>query len=107
METKNGVFWKLCTTQTGKDGEAFMSYAPLESFLNADGKLYGSTQREILCYSYSAPGQKFLRQGTIRLPLDPDHPQIYLRFDQFGQHAEGVLDFSEGVEQLKENGVFR
>ncbi len=103
---KEWSFLEIVYTQSGKDGEAFMSYAPLESFLNADGKLYGSTQREILYSSISAPGQKFLRQGTIRLPLDPDHPQIYLRFDQFGQHAEGVLDFSEGVEQLKEKGYF-
>ena len=56
---KEWSFLEIVYTQSGKDGEAFMSYAPLESFLNADGKLYGSTQREILCYSISAPGQKF------------------------------------------------
>ena len=103
---KEWSFLEIVYTQSGKDGEAFMFYTPLESFLNAEGKLYGSTQREILNYSISAPGRKFLRQGTIQLPLDPDQPQIYLRFEQFGQSAEGVLDFSEGVELLKKEGYF-
>ena len=103
---KEWSFLEIVYTQSGKDGEAFMFYAPLESFLDAEGELYGSAQREILNYSISAPRQNFLRQGTIQLPLDPDHPRIYLRFGQFGQSAEGVLDFSEGVEQLKKAGYF-
>ncbi len=90
--------------QAGKDGRYFMYYLTEESFRNADGERY--LPEKPYLFQALSPGVRTCEQGDILLTIDYDHPQIYVVLDQFGQKGEAVLDFSEGVEQLKEEGYF-
>ena len=91
--------------QDGKNGGLFMSYVPEDSFCNAEGERYLPEKQPYL-FNILSPGENIFEEGDIMITADYDHPQIYVVLDQFGQKGEAVLDFSEGVEQLKEEGYF-
>ena len=88
---KEWSFLEIVYTQSGKDGEAFMFYTPLESFLNAEGKLYGSSRTTAAVSANESSSQPSASRGKRKV-----------RANAFFSSAENFSSTRASIEKAKE-----